>query len=43
MHAPLCGVDELRHVAVAGVEAGVGVEDADYGAGESVLGVELGG
>ena len=39
LHTPLGGLDELRDVGMAWVEAGVGVDDADDGAGEGVVGV----
>lgn len=42
LHAALDGVDELRHVGVARVEAAVRVDDADNGAGERVVAVAEG-
>ena len=42
LHAPLCRLDELRHIGMAGVEGGVGVDDADDGTREGILAVSEG-
>lgn len=42
VHPALSGFDKLGHVRVAGVEAGEGVDDANYWAGEGVFGVSQG-
>jgi hypothetical protein len=39
LHTPLDGLDELGNVGMAGVEARVGVDDADDGAGQGIFAV----